>query len=115
SAGANGSISSPGVTTYNCGDDPIYTITVNSCYHVADVKVDNNSVGPVGTYTFTDVAANHTISATFALNTYTINASAGSGGSITDPGASVVSCGDGKSYTIAADPCYHIADVQEDG
>ena len=31
----------------------------------ADVKVDNTSIGPVSSYTFTDVTANHTISATF--------------------------------------------------
>ena len=34
-------------------------------HQISDVKVDNTSIGPVSSYTFTDVTANHTISATF--------------------------------------------------
>ena len=50
-------------------------------YHVADVLVDGTSVGPVNSYTFTNVTANHTIAAIFAINTFTIAASAGPNGS----------------------------------
>ena len=61
----------------NFGDDPAFTITPNTGYHVQDVLVDGSSVGAVTTYTFSNVAANHTIAASFAINTYTIAASAG--------------------------------------
>ena len=43
---------------------------------MADVLVDGVSVGAVTSYTFTDVTADHTIAASFAINTYTITASA---------------------------------------
>ena len=41
---------------------------------MADVLVDGVSVGAVTSYTFTNVTANHTIAASFAINTYTITA-----------------------------------------
>ncbi|OLE21103.1 MAG: hypothetical protein AUI36_34535 [Cyanobacteria bacterium 13_1_40CM_2_61_4] len=44
----------------------MFTITADACNHIADVLVDNVSVGAVGTYTFNNVAADHTISAGFA-------------------------------------------------
>src|SRR6185503_12881787 len=74
------------------------------------------SVGPVSSYTFTNVTANHTISASFSqLGPYTITASAGPGGAISDPGPTSVTCGDNAVYTITPDPCYHVADVLVDG
>jgi hypothetical protein len=65
SAGANGSITPGGVTTVNYGGSQIYTITPDGGYNVADVQVDGGSVGPVTSYTFSSVATNHTINATF--------------------------------------------------
>ena len=76
----------------NCGDNATYTITPNACYSIADVVVDGVSQGAVGTYTFTNVTAAHTISATFVLNTYTITVTAGANGSIT-PATGSVNCG----------------------
>ncbi len=67
SAGANGTIS-PGSGSVNCGTSPTYTITADSGYHVVDVVIDSVSQGPLTSYTFTNVKANHTISATFAVN-----------------------------------------------
>src|SRR6185369_4898492 len=80
SAGTNGSISPSGAVSVNYGADQAFTITPDAHYHVADVLVDGSSVGAVGSYTFTAVAANHTIAASFAIDTYTITASAGSNG-----------------------------------
>jgi len=68
SAGANGSIDPSGEVTVSKGADQTFTITPDMGYHVADVLVDGSSVGAVTTYTFTNVTANHTISATFAIN-----------------------------------------------
>ncbi|MFT3909034.1 MAG: T9SS type A sorting domain-containing protein [Ferruginibacter sp.] len=112
-AGANGSIT-PGTGSVNCGDNATYTITPNACYSIQDVVVDGVSQGPVGTYTFTNVTANHTISATFVINTYTITVTAGANGSIT-PATGSVNCGDNATYTITANACYAIADVIVDG
>src|SRR5207253_4647450 len=52
---------------------------------------------------------------TFALNTYTINATAGSGGIVTPAGITTVNCGASQSYTITPDPGFVIASVVIDG
>jgi hypothetical protein len=115
SAGANGSISPSGSVTVNYGANQSFTITPNTDYHVADVLVDGVSVGAVTSYTFTAVSANHTISASFAIDTYTITATAGANGSISPSGAVSVSAGANQSFTITPDPGYHVADVLVDG
>jgi hypothetical protein len=68
SAGAGGSILPTTPQTVNAGDDSTFTITASAGYHIADVKIDGASVGAVASYTFKDVAANHTIQASFAAN-----------------------------------------------
>ncbi|HET7225088.1 MAG TPA: hypothetical protein VFK69_05170 [Candidatus Eisenbacteria bacterium] len=115
SAGANGSISPSGAVQVNQGASQGFTITPNACYHVADVLVDGSSVGAVTSYTFVNVQAPHTISASFALTTYTINASAGANGSISPSGATQVNCGASQGFTITPNACYHVADVLVDG
>ena len=67
SAGANGTISPAGVTSVNCGQGQAYTMTPDAGYQVDDVLVDAVSVGAVGTYSFTNVTAPHTISVSFVL------------------------------------------------
>ena len=115
SAGVGGSISPLGEVTVNCGADPSFTITPDSCYGVADVLVDGVSVGVVTSYTFNDVMASHTIEASFAPVSFTITASAGAGGSISPLGAVAVNCAADQSFTIAPDSCYGVADVLVDG
>ena len=115
SAGANGSISPNGAVVVNQGASQSFTITPNSCYHVADVLVDGSSAGAVTNYTFNNVQANHTIAASFAIDSLTITASAGAGGTITPSGAVKVACGSSKSFTIAAGTGHHVSDVLVDG
>jgi hypothetical protein len=67
-AGANGSISPSGVVTVNSGDSKTFTITANTGYQIADVRVDGISAGAVSSYSFRNVTANHTISASFAFS-----------------------------------------------
>ena len=68
SAGAGGTISPSGSVNVNESASQTFTITKNTGYHIVDVLVDGVSVGTNSTYTFTNVQANHTISATFAAN-----------------------------------------------
>ena len=75
-AGANGSITPSGAVAVNYGADQSFTIAADVNYHIADVLVDAVSVGAVSSYTFTNVTAAHTIAASFAIDTYTITASA---------------------------------------
>ena len=114
SAGPNGSISPSGTVTVDTGGDQTFTITPNTGYHVADVLVDGVTVGAVTSYPFTNVIVDHTISATFALNTYTITASAGVGGTISPSGSVSVNHGSSQGFTITPDPGNHVSDVLVD-
>ena len=68
SAGTGGSISPSGSVSVDYGTNKTFTITPNINYHVADVLVDGSSAGAVTTYTFSNVTANHTISASFVAD-----------------------------------------------
>ena len=115
SAGTGGGITPSGITTVNSGTGQSYTITPTSGYKIANVTVDGVSVGAVASYSFTNVIANHTITATFSAITYSITATAGTGGSITPSGIETVNSGAGQNYTIAPTSGYKIANVTVDG
>jgi len=91
----------------------VFTMTPETGYHVADVLVDGASVGAVTSHTLGNVKANHTISATFAINSYTISASAGANGTVTPSG--LVDHGTTKTFTITPVNGYRVADVLVDG
>ena len=115
SAGAGGTISPSGAVSVTTGADQKIGIAADPCYSIADVLVDGNSVGAVSSYTFTNVTADHTIAASFSVNTFTITASAGAGGSISPSGAVSVNCGTDQAFTITAAACNAIQDVLVDG
>jgi hypothetical protein len=95
--------------------DQAFAIAADGCYTLADVTVDGGSVGAVTGYTFTNVHATHTIAATFSQIGYTIDASAGTGGTIAPSGAVAAACGTSPAFTITPATCYVIADVTVDG
>jgi len=66
SSGSGGTISPAGAVIVNAGGNQTFTIAPNTGYAIAGVTVDGSSVGAVASYAFNGVAANHTISATFA-------------------------------------------------
>jgi len=66
-SGANGSITPAGPQSVDSGGSRTFTIAPDDHYLVSDVKVDGVSVGAPPTYTFADVRAGHTITASFAL------------------------------------------------
>lgn len=61
STGANGNIVPSGKIEVKEGDSKAFTMTPADGYAVEDVKVDGVSVGVRTAYTFTNVAADHTI------------------------------------------------------
>jgi hypothetical protein len=118
SAGANGSISPDGAQTVASGGNVTFTITPTAGYHVADVLVDSVSVGAVTSYQFTNVTANHTISATFAQDapvSYTITSTAGANGTITPAGDQTVAAGSDITFTIAPSAGYYVETLKIDG
>ena len=115
SAGANGTISPSGSVSTNQGVNKPFAITPNTGFVVADVLVDGVSVGAVSEYTFTNVSANHSISASFAVKTYLVDAMAGPNGSITPAGGSTVNHGTDLEYNITPATGYYVAQVLVDG
>jgi hypothetical protein len=117
SAGAGGSINPSGSVNVLQGLDQSFTITPTACHHVANVLVDGSSVGAVTSYNFTNVQANHTIAASFAVDgPYKVSASAGTGGTVTPSGSIAVACGETLLVAIAPlDKCHLIANVVVDG
>ena len=75
SAGAGGTISPSGTVTVLYGKDQSFAITPDTGYHVVSVVVDGSPAGAETTHTFTGVTSDHTIAASFAINTYTISGS----------------------------------------
>ncbi|NTU72060.1 MAG: hypothetical protein HGB10_09620 [Coriobacteriia bacterium] len=114
-SGAGGSVSPVGATSVVSGDSQAYTIAANPGYQIADVTVDGAAVGAVSSYTFNNITADHTISASFAPVTYTLTASAGANGSISPAGITPVGFGGSQSYTITANAGYQIQGVTVDG
>jgi len=107
-AGANGSISPSGSVSVAYGGSQKFTITPNTNYQVADVLVDGSSVGRVTSYTFSNVTAPHTISATFELLPYRITASAGPNGTITPSGTVYVAEGGSQKFTFTPNTGYGV-------
>ncbi len=115
SAAGNGAVSPNGSVTVNYGSAQAFTITPDANHHVADVLVDGYSVGALSSYTFRGIAADHTISVVFAIDTFSISAYAGAGGNITPGGYVNVNYGETQSFTISPNPHYHVEDVLVDG
>ena len=71
SADVNGTISASGTTTVYSGNSQSYTFSPVSGYKISDVLVNGTSQGAITSYTFSNVAANHTIRVVFEKITTT--------------------------------------------
>lgn len=119
SAGIGGTISPPGTVPVDAGESREFSITPSTGYYISSVLVDNiaqSGIPSIGgtTYTFKNVAANHTISASFKLQMFTITASAGTGGTISPSGKVTVNYGTSKTYTIKPSRGYVVSGVTVD-
>jgi hypothetical protein len=115
SAGANGALSPSGNVTVLGGANQKFTIAPASGYRVADVLVDGVSVGARTSYTFYNVQGDHTISASFTLDVYTITAAADVNGSITPSGTITVNKGASQTYTITPAAGHQVRSVIVNG
>ena len=68
----SGSISPGGASIVVQGSNPSYTITPAAHNHVVAVIVDGVNQGAISSYTFSNVTADHTIEATFAIDQHTL-------------------------------------------
>ena len=101
-AGEGGSISPSGTVIVPHGGSQTFTIDPDVGYQIADVLVDGASVGAVASYTFENVASDHTIHATFTkvVYTVTVSASPAEGGTVSGGG----SYPHGTEVTVTATP-----------
>ena len=107
SAGSGGGVSPDGAVSVTEGGSRTFSITPDANYSIASVFVDGVNQGAISTYTFTNVTANHTITANFTWTggdtvTYPLTITAGTGGSITSgPGGDYKA---GALINISASP-----------
>ena len=106
SAGNGGSIAPQGSNTLNYGSRPIYTITPNTGFVLDTLFVNGVKVDSITSYTFDSVKSNQTISVKFKVQTFTITATAGNGGSITPQGTNTLNYGTKPTYTILPNTGY---------
>ena len=133
SAGVGGSITPNGNVAVDYGTDKAFTITWAANYNLADLPIDSLSMFddnypllPIYDCnydywsehtvicTFSNVSADHTISATFTEVPVYVYTSVGVGGSITpndDSGRVIVDYGTDKTFTITPDAGYIVTDV----
>jgi hypothetical protein len=115
SAGPNGKISPSGRVYVGFNGEQEFTFTPGAGYHVADVRVDGDSVGAADSYAFNNIVKGHTIDVTFAIDVHTIGAFASSGGALNPSGNVIVGHGASQSFTVMADSGFKVYEVLIDG
>jgi len=110
-AGANGTISGTSPQTVNQGaSSTAVTATPNRGYHF----VSWSDGVATAARTDTNVTANINATASFAVDTFAITASAGANGAIDPSGSVSVNYGSTQSFTITSSTGYHVQDVLVD-
>ena len=115
SAEDRGGISPSEDTIVEYGADQGFSITPNEGYHVTDVLVDGESVGPVTGYTFEDVKSNHSIEPVFGINDYIITPTTGENGETSPSEETFVQHGTDQTFGITPSEGHHVIDVLIDG
>jgi putative cell wall-binding protein len=115
-AGVGGSISPSGEVVVDDGKDRTFFVTPATGYNVGAVLVDGAPATLTDeTYTFTNVTGDHTISVIFALKTYTLSYSAGTGGTISGSTPQTVGHGGaGTPVTAMPDDGYYFVKWSDD-
>lgn len=103
---------SPDLASYILGTSVTLTAVPNTGYQFSGWSGDlTGTINPVNI----TMDGNKTITANFALKTYNIIASAGTGGLITPSGSISVNYGQSQAFSMSADTGYKISDVLVDG
>ena len=111
----NGTIEPAETITVEFGTDTTFTFTPDACYHVEEVLVDGVAVDPAPTsYDFVNVADNHTLAVTFAIDSFLMVATVNdaSMGEVTE---GIAACGSTFEYVVTAYDGYHVDHIERDG
>jgi hypothetical protein len=107
-SGGNGTIT-PASQTVNYNGVASFTVTPAVGYHVTSVAGDTCTVthGSGLNWSSSAITANCAVSATFAINTFTVTASSGPNGTIA-PATQTVNYNSSASFTVTAASAYHV-------
>ena len=92
-----------------------FNIAANTGYDLVNVTVDGASQGPILSYTFANVQADHTIAAFCALKPFVITPGWGANGSITPGTPQTVLYGGSVTFTMVPDTGYTVDNVVVNG
>ncbi len=115
SSSGSGTMVPSGTAVVSEGSSVTYAIAPSTGYMVSKVVVDGVSQGAIAYYTFSSVAADHTIQAVFTPITWTITASSSGNGIISPSGAVSVNQGDDATFTMTPEIGYRVSNVVVDG
>ncbi|MBS4016280.1 MAG: SBBP repeat-containing protein, partial [Candidatus Latescibacteria bacterium] len=116
SASTGGTIIPIGAISVNYGEDTTFSIVPDIGHHLDSLLVDGINHGADSTsYEFTSIDDDHTIAVYFLINTYTITASASTGGTIIPIGAISVNYGEDTTFSIIPDIGHHLDSLLVDG
>src|SRR4030042_2482695 len=110
SAGIGGSISPSTPQTVNYNENISFTVTPNTGYSIASVTGCGGTLAG-NTYTTDYITSDCTVTASFAINTYTVTPSAGANGTINPSTPQTVNYNLTTSFTVTPNTGYHIASV----
>jgi hypothetical protein len=111
SPGANGE-----TVLVGWGDSAVFTATPDAHYHVEAWSLDLQLAQTSGTsFTIPNVRADHSLEVSFAPDTYTVQASAGTHGSLSPGGAVAVTYGDDQVFTATPDSGFDVGAWWLDG
>ncbi|MGO9611697.1 MAG: Ser-Thr-rich GPI-anchored membrane family protein [Dissulfurispiraceae bacterium] len=108
---ASGSVSGTCAEQHDQGD----SVTLTAVPAVGSYTTWSGCTVSSGNTCSISLSNNKTVTASFTLNTYTITATAGSGGTISHPGVTTLNYGGSQNYTITPNNYYGIQDVVVDG
>ena len=108
SASAGGTITPGGTQTVDEGSNTTLTVTAFTGRHLVDTRVDDVSIGTSSSVTFANVIESHSLSASFAINTYALKYAPGTGGTISGTASQTVDY-DASGTSVTASPTvgYH--------
>ncbi len=116
-AGINGTITPSEQVKVSMGFSKTFAIVPDSGYYIAELLVDGVQHAPPvpENFTFKNVTSDHEIHATFASHIYTISATTGPNGTITQSGTSDAAYGDSIVFALFPDPGYFVSNIVVDG
>ena len=122
SSEGGGNITPSGTNTYNYGQNVTFTVEAYEGYYLQSIVVDGVSLPEsvfdqilTEGYTFEDLHNDHTITATFAKQVFTIEASFEGNGQISPNGNVTVEYGNSQKFNFTAENGYHTSAIIVDG